>query len=187
MRRFVVGLVAVGSCWLLFGCPEALRVTPDAGLVLVVVDAGGSSGLDAGPVVDGGSSLRYLVAGALLDGGAEPLIALDEAKIIEVDSLRGLTVTSVALRDYRIRVIDSADQVVPSDDTATELDGGLTYVIAFSQPLRPGKTYALTLEAQAGPQLTDSSGMPWDDVRLNFQVRGQAEPTPLAKTKKKKR
>ena len=114
-------------------------------------------------------------------------MAAEDAKSLEVDSLRGLTIVTIALRDYRIRVIDSADQVVPSDDIATELDGGLTYVIAFAQPLRQGKTYALTLEAQAGPQLTDWAGKPWDDVRLSLKVRGQVEPEPGVKLSKKKK
>ena len=182
MKRLVV-LTVFGFS--LCGCPDAPKASLDAG-VLIVVDAG-APGLDAGVSVDAGSSLRYLVFGVLLDGGAEPLTAFEEAKSIEVDSLRGLAVTSVALRDYRIRVIDSADQVVPSDDTATELDGGLSYVIAFTQPLRPGKTYALTFEAQAGSQLTDAAGNPWDDVRLTLKVRGQPEPESGAKLTKKKK
>ena len=184
MKR-LVGLVVLGSCWLLFGCPDSLNAAPDAGQS-IVVDAAVAE-VDAGMSVEAGSLLRYFVTGALLDGGAEPLMAAEDAKSLEVDSLRGLTIFTIALRDYRIRVIDSADQVVPSDDIATELDGGLTYVIAFTQPLRPGKTYALTLEAQAGPQLTDWTGKPWDDVRLSLKVRGQVEPEPGVKLNKKKR
>ena len=180
-----IAIVLGVASWWLFGCPVASGVVVDGGAL--VLDAGVSQP-DAGPIVDAGSSLRYFVVGLLLDGGAQPLlIATDEVKSVEVESWRGLTVSFVALRDYRIRVIDSADQIVPSDDTATELDGGLTYVIAFAQPLRPGKSYALTLEAQAGAQFIDSAGRPWDDVRLSIKVRGQPDPEPGRKPAKKKK
>lgn len=108
----------------------------------------------------------------------------------EVDVLRGLVVKTVALRDSRIRVIDSADQVVASDDVGTEFDGGLSYAIEFSQPLKAGKTYNLTIEAQLGAQVIDASGNPWDDLRLTVKVRGTLEAgtrKPGKHSKRKKR
>ncbi len=171
--------MSLASTLLLIGCPEASRVAPlnfDAGPLAGVVL--GIEPPDAGLWVDAGmvrAALGFSAVGALLDGGFMLIEAVEEGAASEVEALRGITITTTALRDYRIRVIDGSDQIVPSDETATELDGGLTYTIAFAQPLKPGKRYALTLEAQAGAQFTDVTGRPWDDIRLTLQVRGQPE------------
>lgn len=180
MKRLL--LVVVGA--FLVGCPAEVSkpVVIDAGSVVIdAADAGLVESLDGGVTQP---SLAYVITGTLLDGGT----TLVEAESIEIDVLRGLTVSSVALRDYRIRVIDGSDQVVPSDDTATELDGGtLNYAITFVQPLKPGRNYTVTIESQVGTQFTDAHNKPWADVRLALKTRGAYEPEPGAKTSKKKK
>ncbi len=188
-------LLVVGAFLFLVGCPAEVSkpvIFVDAGLVVidagdVAIDAGdvaidaGLEPLDAGT---GHSSLVYSITGTLLDGGTTRI----DAESAEIDVLRGLTINSVALRDYRIRVIDGSDQVVPSDDTATELDGGsLNYSISFVQPLKPGRNYTVTIESQVGVEFTDTQGKPWADVRLALKTRGVYAPEPGAKASKKKK
>ncbi len=164
--------------------------TVDAGLV--GEDAGQPTATDGGAVVeaDGGVSVAkhavlLVEVNAISDGGLSA-VAFDENNTAQVEVLRGLNVNSVGLRDYRIRVIDWVDQVVSSDDTATEVDGGLVYLMNFTQPLKAGRTYTLTIEAQSGTQFTDVQGAPHDDVRYTLKVRGDVEPEPGKPAKKKK-
>jgi len=183
MNRFFV-LVTAASLGLL-GCPEQQVVVPP----LVVVDAGAPSMseddagvLDAGPVH---SALVFEIWGTLLDGGLESLDSSGGDQVAEIDVLQSLNLKSVALRDYRLRVLDAADHVLASDDVATEVDGGLSYTTTFVKPLRPGRIYSLTIEGQIDAQFTDLHGTAWDDVRLVFKTRGQPEPERGKSVKKK--
>ncbi len=190
MSRATVAFAVVMA---LVGCPGATKpiatdVVVDAGQSSLAIDAGAAE-VDAG-VADAGpvhSKLRFTLELSIDDGGAEVAEQNLEGAPIEVGPLRGLSVTSVALRDYRIRVIDSADQVVPSDDWAAVLAGGLKYSMGFVQPLKPGRTYYLTIEAQNGAQLLDVTGKPWDDVRLPLRGRGDPEPEAGKPARKKKK
>lgn len=180
--------MAAMASFIFLGCRTSERIP-----VPIALDAGGSIG-DAGEpdAADAGAALPFAIFATLSDGGTEDLnLNLEPAGVTELDSAKRITVSSPSLRDYRIRLIDSSDQVVPSNDTASELDGGLVYSIELVQALKAGKAYALTIDAQNGAQFTDVAGRALDDVRLILKVRGQLEQEPAAPgmkvSKKKKR
>ena len=173
MKRRVYITLIIRLC-VLSGCPSKTE-PPDAS---VAVDAGP---LDAGrvEVVDAGppqpAELALIVTAPLADGGLE---------VVEeyVDPVKTVNVwIPVSLSDYRLRVFDDADRVVPSDDSAKDVDGGIDYAIAFVEPLRSGKTYRLTVESQQGAALEG-----YKDAEHVMKVRGQVEPEAKKLPKKKK-
>lgn len=175
--RVYITLIIRLSLWGLAGCPGE-RQPPDAGPA--IVDSGAAS-VDSGSVVDAGppgpKDLPLTLTAVRVDGGLEVVTT-------EADSTKHLSAFIAApLTDYRLRVFDEADKVVPSDDVAHEADGGIDYQISFVDPLKPGKTYRLMVEAQLGSQLDG-----FKDAEVSFKVRGQSQPEPKsAKPGKKKR
>lgn len=151
---------------LLAACPA--KTEPDAS---VAVDAAVLV-LDAGPavveLVDAGppqpADLELVITGTLVDGGLEVIEH-------ELDAVQRLNVwIPVALADYRLRVFDETDRVVPSDDLARDVDGGIDYQVTFVEPLKSGRNYRLTVEAQLGTQLEG-----YKDAEVVMKVRGEIE------------
>ncbi len=173
-------------------CPSPrTAIEIDAGSADAAVDAGPDSGLpiDAGPVdagpVDASVAFEVRVRTESDAGVATELEFV--ASAATVDPVQVLEVaTSVELRDYRIRLYDWADQIVPSDDVAT-IDGGITYRIGLLAPLHTGRTYSLVLDADLGTTMLDPAGRPLDDVRLTLNVRGEIQAEPGARPVKKKK
>ena len=176
----ITRLGVMGAFLVLAACPDRAGPAVDAG---VVPDAG-SAGVDAGVAepVDAGppqpAELAIVVTATASDGGFE---LIDH----EIDPVQRVSVwIPVVLADYRLRVFDEADRVVPSDDSAKETDGGIDYQVAFVEPLKSGRNYRLTIESQSGQTLDG-----FRDAELLFKVRGeiQREPKKPAGGKKKKR
>ena len=176
-------LLAVASVVGLFSaCPKPAEVR-DASVELV--DAGVDAGtIDAGVIDAGTPKLGVSGTMTLADGGEA---ALPAEAIAEVPPLTGFTLhIGAELKDFRVRVIDSADQVQPSDDESRAFDGGVDYLLKLSKPLKPAKTYHLQIDAQAGDLVTDRSGRAYLDYELALKVQGEPEATPGKKPKKKK-
>jgi hypothetical protein len=181
MGRVYITLIIRRCLWvlLLAGCP-APKAVPDAGspldasVAVVVSDAGAAAEVvDAGPPL--AAALELVVTATSRDGGLE---VVDE----ELDAVKALNVwIPAALSDYRLRVFDEADRVVPSDDTAKDVDGGIDYAIAFVEPLKAGKTYRLTIESQQAAALEG-----YRDAERVMRVRGQAADADKKTSKKKK-
>jgi hypothetical protein len=144
---------------------------------------------DAGaPVEDAGRpqvELALTIHTRLLDGGtgelplepgSRPLI--DPPIALEVDA-------NLALVNYRIRLVDEADRVIPSDDRGDESDGRTHYGLTPVQPLEPGRRYALLIDAQTGATFADASGRAHPDVRVEFQTAGERA-RPAKKPKRKR-
>jgi hypothetical protein len=172
---------------LVAACPSPKTpIEPDAGSPDAAVDAGLDSGaaIDAGPV-DASVAFEIHVRAESDAGVATELEFV--ASAAPVDAVQVLEVaTSVELRDYRIRLYDWADQIVPSDDLAI-VDGGITYRIGLLAPLRTGRTYSLVLDADLGASMLDPAGRPLDDVRLTLNVRGEVQVEPGTRLPKKKK
>ncbi len=177
----------------LFGCPKAPS-GPDAslpgvspadagpGLDAGTIDAGAEAdgGTDGGPAI--GAELGFSGELELVDGGRAELPHESHA---EIDPPTALTLHLGAdLKDYRVRFLES-DQVTQSDDEAQASDGGIDYRIHFLKPLKLGRTYQLVIDAQTGDELTDRAGHPFKDVELALKVRGEPEPTPGKRPKRK--
>ncbi len=171
------------SVWLVVGlllaaCPVELpKPVIDAGVVMIEIDAG--TPIDAGPPVP--SSLEPTVVAAFQDGGSSPLTASST-----IDAATALTVSlPIKLKDFRIRLIDFREQVVASDDEL--MADGRTYVITLPEPLKTGRGYTLTLDAELGPIVTDDSGGTWNDWELAFRIAGDVQPEPNAKKNPKRK
>lgn len=172
--------VILGFAVLLVGCPaKPVEVSPaiDAGPVAEPIDAGP---IDAGPAL-----LEPLVTAGLSDGGTLSLKVANEP----IDPPAALTVAlPTRLKDLRIRLLDWRDQLVVSDDEL--MPDGVTYVITLKDPLKTGRRYKLSLDAELGTVVTSESGQSMQDWELEFTVAGDVQPDPAAlkkSSKKKKR
>lgn len=166
----------------LLGCPAEKPVEPPDAATEAPVDAGVAEVIDAGPP----APLRLEFAVTARRDGGEDLLAFSE-DATEIDPATGFTLTTpVRLKDYRVRLFDWNDQVVPSDDTAELADGGLTYRIDLAAPLKTGRRYSLLVDAELAPQIDDEAGRHYDDVRMELKVRGDVVPDKPAKKSKRK-
>jgi hypothetical protein len=183
-RLAALGIAAIAA---LAGCPKpAPETPPDAGSIgaAIAIDAGvgiDAGAVDAGPPIPG--ELPFTLIATRADGGTEDLRIVEGRA--ELDPARGFDLAiPVALKDYRVRLMDWADQIVPADEVATAADGGVAYRIDLLQPLHTGRTYLLQIDAEFGPEITDTAGRTWDDVRVHLAVRGEIEPAPGKAPKK---
>jgi hypothetical protein len=164
------------------GCPgEKSVATPDAAPA-PVLDAGVTEPLaDAGPPAP--RRLEFAVT-ARTDGG-EAALTFSGAPM-EIDPPLGFTLTTpVRLKDYRWRLFDWNDQVVPSDDTAELADAGLVYRIELLEPLEAGRRYSVVVDAEFASEISDEAGRTYDDVRLDLKVKGEPVAHRPPKTSKK--
>jgi hypothetical protein len=160
------------------GCPD--KSTPDAGLA--PADAAVA---DAGEAAAPPTEIIINVVADFTDGGSTTVDFGQTVKpIIDPPKALHLT-TNIPLRDYRIRVFDSADKVVPSDDSPTDYGNHLEYGIVFVEPLDPGSKYSLLIDAQSGAGVTDPSGRSHPDVRREFATSGEKPKGEKPKKKKK--
>ncbi len=175
IRHRIMRSVWLNLVLLLAACPAEIQkpVVIDAGVAAVEVDAG--SPIDAGPPLP--SSLEPTVVAAFPDGGTVPVTAKSE-----IDPPIALTIAlPTRLKDFRIRLLDHREQIVASDDEL--LSDGRTYLITPTEPLKTGRAYTLTLDAELGPIVTDDSGGTWNDWELVFRIAGDVQPEPGAKKK----
>jgi hypothetical protein len=155
------------------------------------VDAGRDAGVaDAGVQAPPRPPLPVLALEVMVEGvdGGFALAQVAD-RLAEIDPARALIARiTPALRNYRIRVFDADERVLPSDDAAEPFDGGLDYRIVLQEPLKPARAYHLMIDAQLGNHFSDLSGWTFNDTRLFFKVRGKREPEPKpGKQKKRKR
>ncbi len=138
--------------------------------------------VEPGPV---SFTLQY----ALPDAGLEaiPLVGEEEGRpLIDPTSTLELRST-LALRNYRIRLFDEAERAMVSDDTVEESPSGLLYRISLPTPLKTGHKYTLVIDAQTGTSMTDSQGHELPDKRIAFQVAGEKEKPPPPAKKQRRR
>jgi hypothetical protein len=116
--------------------------------------------------------LQFMVTAEVADGGTQP-IPTDVPEAPVIDSMIGLSLsTNLGLSNHRVRVFDSADRVVPSDDEteAPPPGGGILYRVRFLEPLKPGSRYTLVIDAETGDVMTDSEGREQSEFRYEFQI-----------------
>jgi hypothetical protein len=166
------------------GCPKPSTPDPDAGVPPTESEL--DAGLDAQPA-PASFTLQYERPDA---GGLDtiPLVDADEGRpLIEPTSTLELHST-LALRNYRVRLFDEVDRAMVSDDSAEESPQGLLYRISLPTPLKTGHKYTLVIDAQTGTSMTDAQGRELPDVRIPFQVAGEKEkPAPPPKKQKQRR
>lgn len=169
-------LRALALVLLLSACPRAsdspAQSAPDARVEAdAAVDAGPEAS-DAGPS-DAGLPVLTLTLTAATDGGTS-LVTVGPDGRAELEPTATLILEfPTRLRDYRVRLFDDRDLVLPSDDAATLTDGGLLYEVDLLQPLAPGRSYLLMVDGELGPQVLDQEGRAHEDVRLVLNVRGE--------------
>ncbi|WNG47307.1 hypothetical protein F0U60_26655 [Archangium minus] len=180
MRLLRLSFAVCAAALVVAGCPKPSAPTEDAGVTAPEPDAGTDAGL--GPA---SFTLQY----ALADAGMEsiPLVGEEEGRPL-IDPTSTLEVrSSLALRNYRIRLFDEVDRAMVSDDAAEESPNGLLYRISLPTPLKTGHKYTLVIDAQTGTSMTDSQGREVADVRIPFQVSGEKEKPPPPTKKQKRR
>ena len=134
------------------------------------------------------SQLEVTVTAEVIDAGSLA-IPLSRDGRPEIPPARALLVeTNLPLQNYRVRVFDEADRAMVSNDDAEDSDGGIRYRIEFPEPLKSGHRYAVSVDAQTGPELVDSFGRSHDDVRLEFRIAGEKvkDQPPAAKRRRRR-
>jgi|CXWL01.1.fsa_nt_gi hypothetical protein len=123
----------------------------------------------------------------LFDGGSLAFRLAPEEAYLDIGKADTLVLYFPArLVDYRVRLFDRAEMVVPSDDHEALLaDGGLEYRIALQAPLKPSRTYSLTIDAQVHAAISDDRGRLFKDRMVDLRIVGAAEPEAPTKTKKR--
>ncbi len=184
MRLPRLSFAVCAAAFLVAGCPKPSTPTEDAG---TTAEPGPET--DAGAVAEPGPAsitLQYVLPDAGMD--AIPLVGADEGRpLIEPTSTLELRST-LALRNYRVRLFDEVDRALVSDDAAEESANGLLYRISLPTPLKTGHKYTLVIDAQTGTSMTDSQGRELPDLRIPFQVSGEKEkPAPPQKKQKQRR
>ncbi|QRK06403.1 hypothetical protein JQX13_40910 [Archangium violaceum] len=180
MRLLRLSFAVCAAALVVAGCPKPSAPTTDAGVIATEPDAGVDAGW--GPA---SFTLQY----ALADAGMEsiPLVGEEEGRPL-IDPTSTLEVrSSLALRNYRVRLFDEVDRAMVSDDEAEESPDGLLYRISLPTPLKTGHKYTLVIDAQTGTSMTDSQGREVADVRIPFQVSGEKEKPPPPTKKQKRR
>lgn len=182
MNRRAVVVIAV----LLAGCPNPPSPpVPDAAAPIdagVEADAGPPVIVDAGPPAP--TELTFAIDFLGLDGGVSTVRSTEGHA--EIDPARTVLIQfPAALKDFRVRMFDGAEQVLPSDEEARVEDGGMSYRIALAAPLKAGRAYNFSVESELGHEITDIAGHGYRDVFVSLTVRG--EPEPAGKPGKKRR
>ena len=185
MRLPRLSFAVCAAALVVAGCPKPS--TPDADAGVLPAESELDAGLDAQPAPAASFTLQYERSDA---GGLDtiPLVGADEGRpLIEPTSTLELRST-LALRNYRVRLFDEVDRAMVSDDAAEESAQGLLYRITLPTPLKTGHKYTLVIDAQSGTSMTDSQGRELPDVRIPFQVSGEKEkPAPPPKKQKQRR
>lgn len=163
---WIVGIgVALGA----LGCPardESTPPIPDAGSVHE------DAGVDAGVADAGPQSLATTVTASFADGGVQ---TLEPNVVMDLPSSLTLRLPK-RLKDFRVRLMDHQDKVVPSDDALSA--DGLEYLVNPTEPLKTGRRYTVLLDAELGPVVTDEAGATFDDWELPFTIAGDVQPDP---------
>jgi hypothetical protein len=179
VKRFGV-LVSV---MVLTGCPDEKPIA-DAGNAIDAGPAVDAGVVDAGPPVP--TELTFAIDFLGLDGGVSTVQST--ATTAQIHPSQSVFIQfPTPLKDYRVRMFDGAEQVLPSDEEARAEDGGLSYRIVLAEPLKPGRSYSFSIEAELGHEITDVSGRGYRDVRVALKVLGEPEPEPKKKPAKKRR
>jgi hypothetical protein len=125
--------------------------------------------------------LEPQVIGTQKDGGITVITSN-----AQIEDVTALTVSMpIKLKDFRIRLMDWQDKIVVSDDEL--LADGKTYLVTPSEPLKSGRNYTLTLDADLGLVITDETGGTWNDWELSFHMTGDVVPEPSARKPGKKK
>ncbi|MHB8418902.1 MAG: hypothetical protein ACYDCL_12565 [Myxococcales bacterium] len=134
---------------------------PDAAAIPAAIDAGPR------PLPD--ATLE-----ALWDGGALDLTAAPDASLPEGALLR--FVTSAALDDCRLRVLDDQDRMQPNHALLSHPDGG---TVAWLQPTRPWPSRQccrFAVDGERGPLPADAAGQLYQPFLRRFSVLPSAAP-----------
>ncbi len=177
--------LAVVVVLMLTGCPSPVGPEARDAAAAVEVDSGAAALPDAGPAVP--ATLTPTGAWKLSDGGTRALI-ISPAGRAEIGPAVGLELTLPApLVDFRLRLLDGRDMVLESDDTFTASDAGIEASLRFLEPLKPGRDFALQLDAQLGTEVTDVNGRRYEDFEHRFHTEGEyvADPKPGRPVRKK--
>lgn len=183
MRLLRLSFAVCAAALAVAGCPKPSAPTDDAG-VTAAGETDTAAKADAGP-----GPASFSLQSMLPDAGVEaiPLVGEEEGRpVIDPTSTLELRST-LALRNYRVRLFDEAERAMVSDDSAEESPNGLLYRISLPTPLKSGHKYTLVIDAQTGTSMTDSQGREVPDMRIPFQVSGEKEkPQPPPKKQRRR-
>ena len=85
------------------------------------------------------------------------------------------------LADFRVRLMDAQERVLPSDETIVFEDEATRVNIQLLLPLKPANSLVLLVDGQRAPLMSNFQADTYEDFRATLKVRGEPE-KPAAKS-----
>ena len=125
-----------------------------------------------------------------LSGAVSELLLKPEAEFEIEPAQRIEVVANQKLADFRVRLMDAQERVLPSDEEIFFAAHATTVNIQLLSPLKPANSLVLLVDSQLSHKISNTHGDNYDDFRASFKVRGEPEKpaekpkTPSQKPKK---
>jgi len=120
-------------------------------------------------------------------GAVSELQLKAEAEFEIEPSQRVEIIANQKLVDFRARLMDAQERVLPSDEEMFFDTRGTVVDIQLLSPLKPANSLILLMDSQMAHKISNDQGDSYDDFRITLKVRGEPEkPAPKPKTPPKK-
>jgi hypothetical protein len=93
-------------------------------------------------------------------------------------------VANQKLADFRVRLMDAQERVLPSDDEMLSDANGTVVTIQPLSPLKAANSLILLMDGQLGSEISNARGDYYEAFRATLKVRGEPE-KPAPKPPKK--
>jgi hypothetical protein len=125
-------------------------------------------------------------------GAVSELLLKPEAEFEIEPSQRLEVIANQRLADFRVRLMDAQERVLPSDEEMLFDTDATTVKIQLLSALKPANSLVLLIDSQLSHKISNTQGDTYDDFRVSFRVRGEPEkleprPKPKAPSKKAKK
>jgi len=110
-----------------------------------------------------------------LSGVISELVLQPEAEFEMEPAQRIEVIANQPLVDFRVRLMDSQERVLPSDEEISFDPKATTVNIQLLSGLKPATSLVLLVDSQLSQHILNAEGDRYDDFRATLKVRGEPE------------